>query len=233
MAESILYDYFRSSSCYRIRIALYMVGETFEARSIDLLKGDHKADAYKEINPQGLVPFYKDEHCEIAQSMAILEYLNQKYPQAELLHGSIEDQAYIRQMVMIVASDMHPYGNPRTWKGYLMEKLGHSQEEAMEWMHYWLHEGFKAYETFLVKQQKSGLFTLGDKVSLADICLVPQLYNARRFNVDLSAYPLIQEIEKNCIVQDAFIKASPEHHSDAPQDLAPIHGIASPIQECA
>ena len=229
MTASILYDYFRSSSCYRVRIALNIVYEDFQSRSIDLKNGAHKDDAYKSVNPQGLVPYYKDGDFELAQSMAILEYLNQKYPSAGLLYGTKEDQAYIRQMAMIIASDMHPYGNPRTWKGYLMDVMGHDQDEALSWMHYWLHQGFKDYEALLIKHGKSGQFTFGDKVSLADICLIPQLYNARRYGMDLSAYPMILDIEKNCIKKDEFIKAAPEHHSDAPKDLEPIHGLKSPI----
>lgn len=227
--HSILYDYFRSSSCYRIRIALNLVGETAELRNVDLLNGAHKEKDYYAINPQGLVPFYKDGDVEIAQSMAILEYLNAKYPEAGLIQGSLEDQAYIRQMAMIVACDMHPYGNPRVWKGYLMGTLGHTEKDAMAWMHHWLHDGFKAYESFLKKQGKAGAFTWGDQPTMADICLIPQLYNARRFNLDLSAYETLRVIEKNCIIRDEFIEAAPEHHINAPAGLEPIHGRASPI----
>ena len=222
-----LYEYFRSSTSYRVRIALYLKGLEFKSVSVDLLKGEQKGDAFADVNPQGAVPYFIQGDVEIAQSQAIIEYLDEKYPDPALIFGSTEDKAYIRQMSSIISCEMHPFGNPSVWKGYLMGQKGFTQEEGVEWIHHWLHNGFKTYEGFLTKYNRHGSFTLGDQVSMADLCLMPQLYNARRFKMDLSAYPNTLKIEQNCVGLPAFVKAAPESHSDAPDDLEVIHGPQS------
>lgn len=224
-----LYEYFRSSTSYRIRIALYLKNIAFESISVDLLKGEHKEETYKEINPQGVVPYFIYDDVEIAGSQAILEYLDDVYPDPLLLHGNAENKAYIRQMSGIISCEMHPFGNPKVWKGYLMGKKGFSMEDSMEWMHYWLQEGFNAYESFLTKYNHFGKFTSGDQVSMADLCLMPQLYNARRFGLPLDNYPNILKIEKNLLKVEAFQKASPESHADCPSNIEVIHGPNSAL----
>lgn len=220
----MLYDYFRSSSSYRVRIALYMKGLEFESKSIDLVSGEQRAADYKQHNPQGFVPTLVDGDVELTQSLAIMEYLDEKYPEPKLISGSTEDKAYIRQMALVVACEIHPLNNPKVWKGYVGKKLGADETQSMDWYHHWITEGFTAYEALLNKYGKAGKFTCGDTPSMADACLIPQIYNARRFNVDLSGFPKILEIEKNCMALDAFQKAAPESHPHAPEDLQPIHG---------
>lgn len=224
-----LYDYFRSSACYRLRIALHLKGLDFKSIKVDLLKGEQLGEEYRKINPQGVVPYYVDGDVKLSQSLAIMEYLDAKYPDPPLVFGSDEEKAYIRQLALGIAADTHQLGHPKVWKGYLMGKLGMSEEQALEWVHHWVGNGLRGYEGILEQAGRAGPFSLGDAPSMADICLIPQLYAARRNGVDLEPYPTIRAIEKNCITMDAFIKAAPESHPDAPEGLEPIHGRASPL----
>ncbi len=224
-----LYDYFRSSSAYRVRIALHMKGVEFESISIDLLTGEHKSDDYNAINPQGVVPYMIDGETEMSESLAMIEYLDEAYDAPQLIHGSAANKAAIRQLSNIIASGIHPYNNPSVFKIYLQGTLGASPEQSMAWYHHWIKKGFAAYESFLSRSKNPGAFSVGNEASMADLCLIPQIYNARRFNVDLSAYPKICAIEKNCIALEAFQNASPEQHKDASDDLDPIHGPQSPL----
>ncbi len=230
MADQVtLYEYFRASTGYRSRIALNLKGIEYESVHIDLLKGEHKSEEYKQVNPQGVVPYLVHGNTGLSQSLAILEYLDETFPEPSIMAETKQDRAYIRQMSNIISSDIHPFGNPKVWKGYLMGKMGFTQEQSMDWIHYWVHEGFKAYEAFLKKYKKHGSYTLGDRVTMADICLIPQVYNARRFKVDLDSYTTILEIEKNCIALESFQKAAPESHPSAPDDLEIIHGPNSDL----
>lgn len=224
-----LYDYYRSSASYRVRAALAFKKVTYETVSVDLLKGEQKSDAYKQHNPQGFVPTLVDGDLELTQSMAIIEYLDDKYGDPKLVFGSAEDKAYIRQMAQVIACETHPLNNPKVWKGYVGAKLGADDQQMQDWYAHWVIEGLTAYEALLNKYGKAGKFTCGDQPSMADLCLIPQLYNARRFNVDLSPYPKTMDIEKNCIALEAFQKAAPESHPDAPADLEPIHGPDAPF----
>lgn len=224
-----LYDYFRSSACYRIRIALYLKGLEFESIKIDLLKGEQLGDEYRKINPQGVVPYFVDGTVELSQSLSIMEYLDAKYSDPALVYGSEEDKAYIRQLAQGIACDTHQFGHPKVWKGYLMGKLGVSEDQAREWVHHWIHNGLRGYEGLLVKHGKAGQLSFGDQVSMADLCLIPQIYAARRNNVDLTGYPNIRHIERHCIELEAFQKAAPESHTDAPEDLEQIHGPNAPL----
>lgn len=229
-----LYDYFRSSSAYRVRIALYLKGLDFKSIHVDLLKSEQNSSAYKQINPQGVVPYIVDGDVEMSESLAIMEYLDEAYGDTPpLIYSSATDRAYIRQLSLLIASGVHPFTHPAVWKGYLQGKLECNEEQAMDWYNHWTHKGFAAYEGLLNKYGKSGLYSLGNKISMADLCLIPQIYNARRFNMDLSAYPNITAIEKNCIALEAFQKASPELHPDAPSDLESIHGPKSALLAAA
>jgi maleylacetoacetate isomerase len=158
-----------------------------------------------------------------------MEYLDAKHPQTPLVGGSDEDKAYIRQLSLLVACEIHGFSQPMVWKSYLAEKLGADDGQQKAWLAYWLGRGFDAYEGLLQKYGRAGAFSSGDAPTMADCCLIPQLYSARRVGFDLSPYPAILRIEENCIRLKAFIDASPEHHRDAPSNLEQIHGARSPI----
>lgn len=219
-----LYDYFRSSSSYRVRIALYHKGLDFETIHVDLVKCEHREKPYTDLNPQGLVPFLIDGDFHLSQSPAILEYLQEKYPQKTLMPDDLESRAYVRQMAMIIACDIHPLNNLKVWKGYVGKILGADDDQMKDWYAHWIHQGLSAYEKLLVSSGYMGKFTCGDTPSLADLHLIPQLYNARRFYVPLSEYPNIMKIERHCLELEAFQKAAPECHANAPKDLEAIHG---------
>lgn len=224
-----LYDYYRSSSSYRVRIALHYKDIAFETQHIDLVVGEQQNDAYKKLNPQGLVPLLVDGDFKLSQSLAIIEYLEERFPGPSLFLGSAQDIAYIRQMALIIACDIHPLNNPKVWKGYVGKKLGADEGQMKAWYRFWVTEGVTAYERLLEQSGRAGRFTCGDQPSVADLCLIPQLYNARRFDVDLSLFPKIREIEKNCMEMEAFRKAAPESHPNAPKDLVQIHGPNAPF----
>lgn len=228
-----LYDYYRSSASYRVRIALAMKEIEYELVSVDLAGGAQKEQPYRAENPQGAVPYFVDDDVRIGQSLAIMEYLDEKYPQNPLIFGNAQDRAYIRQMALLVACDIHPLNNLKVWKGYVGKVLGAGEKQSQDWYAHWIHEGFTAYEALLEKQGMAGDFTCNDQPSMADLCLIPQIYNARRFNVDLSNYPRICAIEKNCMAMDSFQKAAPEAHRDAPDGLEVIHGPDAPFLTAA
>ncbi|MFP4314425.1 MAG: maleylacetoacetate isomerase, partial [Alphaproteobacteria bacterium] len=186
-----LYDYFRSSSSYRVRIGLHLKGLEFETIHVDLVKGEQRDKPYIDLNPQGLVPLLVDGDFQLSQSPAILEYLEEKYPQKSLLPEDMENRAYVRQMAMIIASDIHPLNNLKVWKGYIGGVLKADDQQMKDWYAHWIHQGLQAYEKFLSTSGRMGTFTCGDTPTLADIHLLPQLYNARRFFVSIDAYPNI------------------------------------------
>lgn len=220
----ILHDYFRSSSSYRVRIALYFKNLDFDIRHVDLVKGEQRMDDYKGLNPSAGVPTLIDGDFKLTQSPAILEYLEEEYPENPLMPTDKQARACVRQMAMVIATDIHPLNNLKVWKGYIGKKLGVDEAQQMQWYTHWIHEGFTAYESLLMSENAAGEFTFGNAPTLADLYLIPQLYNARRFKADLSAYPKICEIEKNCMRLDAFQRAAPESHPHAPDGLEIIHG---------
>lgn len=224
-----LYDYFRSSSSYRVRIALHMKALDFEIHHVDLVKGQQRDDEYKSLNPSAGVPTILDGDFKLTQSPAILEYLDEQYPHQPLLPKDAKARAYIRQMSMIIACDIHPLNNLKVWKGYVGRTLGADEDQSKAWYAHWIHEGFKAYETLLGNDN----FTYGNAPTLADIQLIPQLYNAHRFQLDLSQYPKILKVERNCLALEAFQKASPEAHPYASNGLEQIHGKHSPLLRSA
>lgn len=208
-----LYGYFRSSTAYRVRIALNVKGLDCTHISLSLLNDEHKGADYMSRNPQGLVPYMTDDDLGFGQSMAMLEYLEESYPQPALLPSDAAGRARIRQLSGIMACDIHPINNLRVLK-YITDELGGSAEQKTAWYHHWIGEGFKAFET-LLQDGKTGDFCHGDTVSFADLCLVPQVYNARRFNCPLDDFPSIIRITDNCNSLDAFIHALPEKQRDA------------------
>lgn len=223
----ILHDYFRSSSSYRVRIALHHKNLDFEIRHVNLVKGEQRDDDYRSLNPSAGVPTLIDGDFKLTQSPAILEYLEEEYPQNPLMPTDKHARAYVRQMAMMIATDIHPLNNLKVWKGYIGKKLGADEAQQMQWYMHWIREGFAAYESLLSSENAAGEFTFGNAPSLADLHLIPQLYNARRFKADLSAYPNICAIEKNCMALKPFQQAAPESHPNAPDDLEIIHGRAA------
>lgn len=200
-----LYDYFRSSCSYRVRIALQLKNISHEIIPISLLKHENHSPEYLKINPQGLVPTWQDDAIILSQSLAILEYLDEAYPQVpKLLPHDLQLRAQTRQLAYIIACDMHPLNNLRV-KEYLQEH-GFTNEAFLQWYHHWLKKGFDTLERMV----SNGPYCLGNALTLADICLIPQLYNAKRFNFDLSSYPKLLNIEHHCQQLPAFIHAEPK-----------------------
>jgi maleylacetoacetate isomerase len=206
-----LYSYWRSSAAYRVRIALNLKGLEHEIVPVNMLKdgGEQLGDAYKQINPQGLVPTLVDGDITLTQSLAILEYLEEQYPQVNLLLGDTGDRARIRQFAQLTACDIHPLNNLRVLK-YLKQGLNIADDAKDAWYRHWIMLGFEAFENSLVKAKPTGPYCLGAEVTLADLCLIPQMYNAHRFDVPLEAYPTLCAIEQACLELDAFKQASPE-----------------------
>ncbi|MAH04572.1 MAG: maleylacetoacetate isomerase [Alphaproteobacteria bacterium] len=219
-----LYDYYRASSAYRVRLALNIKDIAYESIHVDLLKGEHHGAKYKAINPLGTVPYFIDGDVELNQSLAIAQYLDNAYPDTKLVYGDAATQAHIWQLALLVATDIHPFGTPQVWKKYLMGILDASQEEANAWISHWLTRGLSTYEAMVSRSNIKGDYSCGDAISLADICLLPQLYNAHRYKIDLTPYKNLCCIEQNMLQQNAVQKSTPEAHAEAPQELENIHG---------
>ncbi len=201
-----LFDYFRSSAAYRIRIALNLKSIPYTKTAINLLTEDHKSAEYKALNHQGLVPTLKlDDGRLITQSTAILEYLEAVYPDVPLLPTDPFEAARIRSMCNLIACDIHPVNNLRVLK-YLTGTLGLTEEDKLTWYHHWIKEGFDAFEP----QIGEGPFAAGNAVTLADVYLVPQVFNALRFGLDMSPYPKIMRSYDDCHMKSEFIDAAPE-----------------------
>jgi maleylacetoacetate isomerase len=207
MSRPILYDYFRSSAAYRVRIALNLKGIDYESRQIDLREGEQRSDEYRAINPQGLVPMLEVDGHRITQSLAIIVYLDMRYPNQPLLPASADARSHVISLSETVACDIHPLNNLRVLK-YLKSELGHSQEDVDRWYAHWITEGLSALEALAAP--RAGTFLLGDGPTAADCCLVPQLYNARRFNVPLDDYPTLLRVDENANRLDAFAAAHPD-----------------------
>lgn len=208
-----LYSYWRSSAAYRVRLALELKGIDYELVPVSLAPGvaEHRQNAYRERNPQMLVPFLEDDDVGIAQSQAILEYLEEKYSECPLLPGSAAERAAERSFCNAICCDIHPLNNLRVLH-YLQDKLGVSTDEKGAWYAHWIHEGFRAAE--IVASESRGPFVFGAAVTLADVCLVPQIYNARRFDVPLDDFPNLVAVDSHCSELPAFVAALPENQPD-------------------
>ncbi|QLE87840.1 maleylacetoacetate isomerase [Shewanella sp. Scap07] len=214
-----LYGYWRSSAAYRVRIALNLKQLEAELISVHLVKGggqQHAAD-YAKLNPQELVPTLVTDDASgdefvLTQSMAIIDYLDERYPQSSLLPDNLELKAQVRAMAYTIACDVHPLNNLKVLQ-YLANTLNVADDPKSQWYHHWIHQGFTAIERQL--QQHAGQYCFGEVVTLADVVLVPQIYNAKRFNVDLSSYPLIEQVWQHCNQLEAFKQALPENQADA------------------
>lgn len=212
----ILYGYWRSSSAYRVRIALTLKGLDYDYRPVHLVRDggeQHRAD-YRELNPLGLVPALRHGEHVIVQSLAICEYLDEAFGTAQLLPGDAAGKARVRGIAQSIASEIQPLNNLAVMR-YLEQQMGQSKESVGTWISHWLDRGFSAVETWL-ESEATGDFCHGDQPGLADCCLVPQVYNANRFSCDLGPYPHIRRINENCLRLPAFISAFPENQPDAP-----------------
>jgi len=209
-----LYSYFRSSAAYRVRIALALKGVDWECVPVHLPKGEQRAEHYLVLNPQALVPTLVDEEKSFTQSLAIIEYLDERYPQPPLLPSTPLERARVRAIALSIACDIHPLNNLRVLQ-YLVRTLGVSEEAKNGWYRHWIDLGLSALEKQLSNDSATGTFCHGDNPSLADICLVPQLANARRYAISLGAYPILTGIDSTCRALPAFAAAAPERQPDA------------------
>lgn len=206
-----LYSYFRSSAAYRVRIALALKGLDADILPINLLKGEQKSDDYLAINPQGLIPSLQVDDTVLSQSLAIMEYLEEVDNTVPLLPSDPVARASVRAMSQLIACEVHPLNNLRVLQ-YLTGELGVDDTTKVTWYAHWIHQGFASLEAML--KQHAGQFCYGDTPTMADCCLIPQVYNAKRFNVELSSYPTIMRIYEHCNSLPAFIQAKPENQID-------------------
>lgn len=209
-----LYGYWRSSAAWRVRIALEWKNLPYETVPIHLARGEQASDTYRALNPQGLVPLLVDGKTRISQSLAIIEYLEETHPAPPLLPTGPAQRAEARALAQLVACDIHPLANLRVLK-YLTGTLGQSEEAKNAWYRHWLLEGLSAMEQQIAAFKSNGRFCVGEALSIADLCLIPQLYNARRFNVPLDGVPTLVSIDAHCATLPAFEKALPENQPDA------------------
>jgi len=209
-----LYTFFRSSASFRVRIALNHKGLKYEPALVNLPKGEHLHAGYKSINSQGLVPALEEAGSLLAQSLAIIEYLDEVHPGPKLLPADPIDRHYVRAFSQIVACEVHPLNNLRTLK-YVRRTYGLDEEGVNAWYRHWIAEGFTLMESFLLEQKKTGKYCFRDQVSMADCCLVPQVFNAQRYQCDLTPYPEVMRIHEECMKRDAFVRAQPSAQPDA------------------
>jgi maleylacetoacetate isomerase len=211
-----LYDYFRSSAAYRVRIALNLKGVKPDERTfVHLRMGNQRAQDYLALNPQGLVPALAlDDGHVLTQSLAIIEYLDETFREPPLLPADPVSRARVRAIALQIACEIHPLNNLRVLN-YLIGTLGVAKEQKDGWYRYWIDVGFEALERQLTRDRETATFCHGDAPTLADICLVPQIANARRFNVDLSPYPTLTRIEAACNALPPFADAMPSRQPDA------------------
>lgn len=208
----ILYDYFRSSAAFRVRIALNWKGLGYDQRPIHLRKGEQRAPGYREKNPQGLVPTLEIDGRHLTQSLAIIEYLDETHPDPPLLPKRAADRAWVRSIAMAIACDIHPIDNTRVI-AYLQQELKVGDAARDDWYRHWIRLGFEAIEERLAEH--SGRHCFGDSPTMADVCLVPQVFNSQRVKLDLTPYPRIRAIFDACMKIPAFDQAQPSKQPDA------------------
>jgi maleylacetoacetate isomerase len=218
MSEPLqLYSYWGSSAAYRVRIGLNLKGLAYEIVPVHLLQdgGQQHTDAYHQLNPQELVPTLGHGQRRMGQSLAILEYLDEVWPEPPLLPATARARQRVRALALLVACDVHPLNNLRVLQ-YFEREWNVPQPERNAWVKHWIEDGFRAAEALLAGHPSTGDFCEGEAPTLADCCLIPQIYNARRFGVDMAAYPTLERIETACLALPAFDAARPENQPDAP-----------------
>ena len=206
-----LYNYFRSSASYRVRIALALKGLQYDYKAVHLAKGEQTAESYAAVSATRLVPLLRDGEHVVTQSMAIIEYLDEIMPEPPLLPGDAANRARIRAAAQVIACDIHPVNNSRVG-AYLKSEFGRSQEDVVAWMSHWMRGGLLAYQALL---PPGGCYSFGDTVTLADLCLVPQIYNLRRWGTPTTGLERLLDIEAACLALPAFEAARPENQPDA------------------
>ena len=209
-----LYSFFRSGTSHRLRVALNLKGLSYEYVAIDLRKNEHQSEAFKALNPQGLVPALVDADHVLTQSVAIIEWLEERYPSPPLLPKDTNDRAQVRALAAIVGCDIHPVNNKRILDT-LRASFGADEAAINAWCGRWIGDGFDAYEALLAADTRRTGYSFGNAPTLADVYLIPQIESARRFKVDLARWPLIMEIDANCSALDAFKLAAPMAQPDA------------------
>lgn len=212
-----LYGYWRSTAVYRVRIALALKGLAWENRPVHLLRdgGEQHGAAFHALNPQELVPVLQDGERVFTQSLAIVEYLDETYPEPPLLPVDPRGRARVRALALTIACDIHPLGNLRVLQ-QLERQFAASEAQRADWVRHWMAQGFAAIEALLADNVATGAFCHGDTPGLADICLVPQVYNALRWQLPLDPYPNVQRIHAACAAIEAFRATVPELQPDAP-----------------
>jgi maleylacetoacetate isomerase len=208
-----LYGYFRSSAAFRVRVALNLKGLAYEQVFVHLRRNDQRSPAYLAKNPQGLVPLLESDGASLVQSLAIIEYLDETHPAPKLLPEGSEDRARVRALAQIIAADIHPLDNLRVLR-FLANPLGHDDKTIEQWFNHWIRLGFEALEPMLQDPRTSD-FCHGNAPGLADICLVPQVFNAKRYpSFDMAPFPTIARVFGNCMKLDAFSRAAPDQQPD-------------------
>lgn len=209
-----LYNFFRSGTSHRLRIALNLKGIATDYVAVDLRVEEHLKDAFKSVNPQQLVPALNTGEQVLIQSPAIIEWLEEKYPTPALLPSGAEDRAHVRALAAIVGCDIHPINNRRILET-LRKQFGANEDAVNAWCATWISAGFDAYEALIAADAQRGAFSFGHTPTIADVYLVPQVESARRFKVDLTKWPHLMAVEKACMALEAFQKAAPGQQPDA------------------
>lgn len=209
-----LYTYYRGSSPFRVRIALGLKGLDYEQRFVHLGRGEHRRPEFGAVNPQGLLPVLEDEGHRLQQSLAIIEYLEEKFPAPPLLPQDRAGRARVRSLALLIACEIHPLNNPRVLN-YLTRTLGHTEAERNAWYAHWIDDGLAKFEACLTQTPGTGRFCHGDAPTMADCCLVPQIFNARRYGCDTSHAPTAMRIFDACMQLEAFQRAQPSRQPDA------------------
>ncbi|MGO3130768.1 MAG: maleylacetoacetate isomerase [Alcaligenes sp.] len=213
----ILYSYFRSSAAYRVRIGLNLKGLEYQIKPVHLVKdgGQQHQPEYVQVNPVQLLPALDDDGLIITQSLAILEYLDERYPELPLLPKASAERAWARSMAQTVACDIHPLNNLRVLQ-YLKNELNVEEDARNQWYRHWVSVGLEGLEALVQRHgKKDHHFIFGDTPGLAEICLIPQMFNARRFDIDLAAFPRLLAVEEKCLELSAFQEAAPDRQPDA------------------